>query len=106
MNSLYLPRASINKTCHSLNSSRSYMSSSFECKEVWQERLKIPPISTLDINKYYFELERKYTRDGQYLPIDLDIFANALLKPDGSQTMQPERIQERLEQMEEMLQRF
>ena len=85
---------------------RTFLSESFQCNEAWQERLKVSPIASLELNKYYFELERKYTRDGLYLPIDLDIFANALLKPDGTKALKTERVNDRLEQMEEMLQRF
>ena len=86
---------------------RTYLSESFECNEAWQERLKVPPIASLELNKYYFELERKFTRDGLYLPIDVDIFANALLKPDSTKAaLKAERIGDRLEQMQEILQRF
>ena len=86
---------------------RTFLSESFQCNEAWQERLKVPPIASLELNKYYFELERKYTRDGLYLPIDVDIFANGLLKPDGSKAaLKAERINDRLEQIEEILQRF
>ena len=86
---------------------RTYLSESFECNEAWQERLKVPPIASLELNKYYFELERKFTRDGLYLPIDVDIFANALLKPDSTKgALKAERIGDRLDQMQEILQRF
>jgi len=87
---------------------RSFMSEHFQCTESWQERLKVSPISSISsISKFYFELERKYTREGIYLPIDVDIFANSLLKPDGDQkSLNEERIHDRLDQMQEMLQRF
>ena len=90
-----------------LRQGRNFVSESFQCTDAWRERLKVPPISTLAINKYFFELERQFQRDGMYWPIDVDIFANALLKPDGNQTaMKVERIQDRLDQMQEILQKF
>ena len=86
---------------------RTYLSESFQCNEAWQERLNVSPIASLELNKYYFDLERKFTRDGLYLPIDVDIFANALLKPDGTKAaLKAERIQDRLDQMQEILQRY
>jgi hypothetical protein len=98
---------SYNNTINASVQNRSFMSDNFQCTEAWQERLNVSPIYTLEMNKYYFELERKYTREGIYLPIDVDIFANALLKADGNQkSMKEERINDRLDQMQEMLQRF
>ena len=94
-----------NKEPFNMSPTRNFISDSQQCNEIWQERLKGVP--TLEMNKFYYDLERKFTRDGYYFPIDVDIFANALLKPDGSQTsLKAERIQDRLDQMQEILQRF
>ena len=86
---------------------RNFVSKSYKCDDVWEERLNAP-VFKLEMSKYFFELERKFQRDGHFLPIDVDIFANALLKADGSQgkLLKPERIRDRYDQMQEILQRF
>ena len=91
---------------HGVRQTRSFMSQSFQCKEVWDERLKAS-VFNLEMNKFFFELERKFQRDGKFSPIDVDIFANALLKPDGNKNvLKAERIRDRMDQMQEILQRF
>merc|ERR1719412_2156405 len=97
-----------NKMCNNHTApNRSFMSENFQCREEWEERLNVSPIHGLEMHKYYFELERKFTREGIYFPIDVDIFANGLLKADGKQKLiKKDRIDDRLDQMQEMLQRF
>ena len=34
------------------------------------------------MNKYYFETERKLSREGRGSPVDADIFANGILLPN------------------------
>ena len=39
-------------------------------------------VFSLEMNKYYFEMERKLSREGRGSPVDADIFANGILLPN------------------------
>jgi len=53
------------------------------------------------MNKYFFEIDRKFGNEGRGSPVDVEIFATAALK-DKSQLTE-ENLRERLDQLEELL---
>ena len=86
---------------------RRFVSEGFQLKEAWQSRLAAPIFQNLDFNRYYFEVERKFQRENRGSPIDADIFANAVLLPKQSGKPLTEiNIRDRLDQLEDILQRF
>ena len=83
------------------------MSASFPCKEAWEERLAVPVFQSLEINKFYFDIDRKFQREGRGSPIDTDIFANAIMKPTKpGKPLSSMDAKDRLDQLEDILKKF
>ena len=86
---------------------RTFLSDSFDMKVEWNDRLKAPIFGVIDMEKYFLDIDRQFSITGLASHIDLDIFANALLlsKNDGI-ISNPQDIETRFEQIEELLRRF
>ena len=86
---------------------RTFLSDSFDMKVEWNDRLKAPIFGVIDMEKYFLDIDRQFNITGLASHIDLDIFANALLlsKNDGI-ISNPQDIETRFEQIEELLRRF
>ncbi len=87
--------------------SRSVMSDAFDLKPEWNERLKSAIFSKILVDKYFLDIDKHYSKTGLISHIDLDIFANAVLlsKKQGI-ISQPQDIESRFEQLEEIVRRF
>ena len=73
----------------------------------WNERLKAPLFSKIEMDKYFIDIDRQYFKMGVISHVDLDIFANALLLSRDRGTISSETdIESRCEQVEELLRRF
>jgi len=57
---------------------RHYLSSSYKCEKVWQERLESPILKDIDVGNFAVGLQEKLDIDGQVPAIDVDILANKL----------------------------
>lgn len=57
---------------------RHYLSSSYKCEKVWQERLESPVLKDIDVGNFAVRLQEKLDKEGQVPAIDIDIFANKL----------------------------
>jgi len=69
--------------------------------------LTAPIFHNLDVNRFYFEVERKLGREGRGSPIDADVLANAVLLPKQSgKPLSAVNIRDRLDQLEDILKRF
>jgi len=84
------------------------MSESVQLTEKWSARLSASPVfSNLDVNRFYFEVDRKLTREGRGSPVDADILANAILLPKQSgKPLSAVNVRDRLDQLEDILKRF
>ena len=86
---------------------RTILSDSFDLKMEWNDRLKAPLFSKVDMDKYFIDIDRQYMRDGLISHIDADIFVNSLLlSKQLGQISSSHDIETRFEQMEEILRRF
>ena len=72
----------------------------------WEDRLKSPIFSRLEMSKYFFEIERKFQQEGRGSAVDVEIFSNAALLPPPSMPLSSDLCLERLEQLKELLRRF
>merc|ERR1712029_558456 len=100
-------------TTDSCRSLRNFVSAGFQLTDTWASRLTRPGsvFSSLDINKYYFEIERKLSQEGRVAPVDIDIFANGVLLPnkDAKGKLKPlskTATRDRLDQLDDLLKRF
>ena len=86
---------------------RTYVSAAFSCKESWDERLGASIFKSLEINKFYFDIDKKFQRESRGSPIDTDIFANAILSPaKPGKPLSAVDIKDRLDQLEDILKKF
>ena len=86
---------------------RTILSESFDLKMEWNDRLKAPLFSKVDMDKYFIDIDRQYMRDGLISHIDADVFVNSLLlSKQFGQISSSHDIETRFEQMEEVLRRF
>ena len=45
-------------------------------QDVWKSRLSSPVLQKVDLEKFFFDVERKFNREKRGSAIDVDIFAN------------------------------
>lgn len=57
-------------------SKRYFLSSAFECNDVWNSRLNQPIFKKINIESMYYELDSQYNKTKGLAPIDVDIFVN------------------------------
>ncbi|XP_037788760.1 LOW QUALITY PROTEIN: uncharacterized protein LOC119584297 [Penaeus monodon] len=60
-----------------------YLSAAYRCDESWNKRLENPLIKSISPNDYFYELDRKYKREGKVSAIDVDLFVNSLSHKNG-----------------------
>lgn len=89
-----------------ISRSKSFLSQEFNCQNAWNERLKSPIFSRIEMSKYFFEIERKFLLEGRGSAVDVEIFSNATLISSSGSPLSDEIRSERLEQLEELLRRF
>lgn len=57
---------------------RYFLSDAFKCSTAWQNRLQSPVLQQINAEEFFYELERRFNRDGKVCAVDVDIFANRL----------------------------
>ncbi|XP_042870694.1 uncharacterized protein LOC122252332 [Penaeus japonicus] len=60
-----------------------YLSAAYRCDESWNRRLENPLIKSISPNDYFYELDRKYKREGTVSAIDVDLFVNCISTKNG-----------------------
>lgn len=60
------------------NLSRNFLSESYKCTEIWNQRLTSPILQNINADNFHFELEQKFHSYGKVSAIDVDILANKI----------------------------
>ncbi|KAG0722652.1 28S ribosomal protein S27, mitochondrial [Chionoecetes opilio] len=64
-----------------LPKSRNFLSASYRCDDVWNKRLDNPLVSSVNLGDFYYDLDRKFKREGKVSAIDVDLFVNRIDNP-------------------------
>lgn len=72
----------LTKNLHDLRSlktvSRLFLSSAYQCNEVWENRLNQPLFQKINLDEMYYELDTNFQKTKEMSSIDVDIFANGI----------------------------
>lgn len=55
--------------------SRGFLSDSFSCPGPWESRLKSPLVAKIDPATFFYDVEKKFSRENRGSAIDIDLFA-------------------------------
>lgn len=76
---LALKKSILTLSSHKLYRTRSFLTDSYKCIEVWQERLNCPLLKKVDSEALYHKLSTMLENESKQInAVDLDIFANSL----------------------------
>ena len=57
----------------------------FEFQDAWSSRLSSPVLQKVDLEKFFFDVERKFNTEKRGSAVDVDIFANKASPDDEGQ---------------------
>nr|ACO10817.1 Mitochondrial 28S ribosomal protein S27 [Caligus rogercresseyi] len=73
---------------------RSYLSEACKASDAWDQRLSSKVFSSIKVEEFYYEMDRKFNREKRGSHVDMDIFANAVCQPS------------QIDSLEDLLHRF